>query len=277
MCGFLAAGVLCFLVQSAYGQGGPCDGIIDCENPQRHWRVPTVEWEANHLYTREGSHPNVRLVLKLTDITQEWVDTGHTIRVRLVESAGSAQNGVDYQLASETLGKWHVLSSRYPWQGFAFSAVDDSRVEGDEYASYCYEVHPDDGASYYGAPRACVTIDIEDNDIVQARIAVAPTTIVEGGTAHVTVSVAEPVDQVLVLDVKTRHGTADADDYREIDRVVSFGGSKMSETFFLRTTEDNVVEGDETLSVQFSISPVSPRRLSECQCPPELDAADHPG
>ena len=80
-----------------------------------------------------------------------------------------------------------------------------------------------------------------------------PDSVAEGEAANYTVSLSPkgfPPTEDLIVDYATAAGSAGSDDYEEASGTLTFtSGAAGDQTFTVQTTEDSLVEGDETFSI----------------------------
>ena len=94
---------------------------------------------------------------------------------------------------------------------------------------------------------------IEDNDELPALSVTGPGTVVEGDTATFTVTLDNPSDRRVSMQVETRDGTTtEWRDYTPFQRRVNFARGVQERTIEVATTEDTTAESDETFTLQFT-------------------------
>ena len=134
---------------------------------------------------------------------------------------------------------------------FTLTPTDDDVVEGDETLSV--------SGSASGLRTRGATVTITDDD---GRLGTVPALTVEDATAAegdslaFTVTLDKAVSGGLTVTPSFTDGTATSDtDYTENTAALTFtGAAGETETFKVATTEDAVVESDETFTVSLAVS-----------------------
>ena len=82
---------------------------------------------------------------------------------------------------------------------------------------------------------------------------ISDATILEGGNLVFTVSLSNPVDVATTLDVSFTDVTTAAGDFNHTTQQVTFAAlDTVNKTVTVATTGDNIVEADETFSLNLS-------------------------
>ena len=136
-------------------------------------------------------------------------------------------------------------------QTFTVSTTDDAVLEGDETftvglsASHASITATDTG-----------TGTIQDND--SASVSVSDASASEGSSLTFTVTLDQAVSGGLTVTPTFTDGTASGSDYTENTTALSFSGTaNETQTFTVATTDDAVLEGNETFTVGLSASHAS--------------------
>ena len=129
------------------------------------------------------------------------------------------------------------------------ATVDDNVVEADSTIT----VQLSAGDSYALGTSVSAQVSVEDNDAATFTVSASPSEIEEGGTADVTVAIANGVvfgaDQALALTVS---GTASADDYVLSATALTLAAGDGAATATLTATDDAAAEEAETVTVTAS-------------------------
>ena len=160
----------------------------------------------------------------------------------------SAVEGTDYDENTTALS---FTGTKGETQDFTVSTTEDVVFEGNETFTV--------GLSVSGAPSGITATDtgtgtINNDD--SAAVAINDTTAAEGDAMTFTVTLSEAVQGGLKVtpsytDVTATEGT----DYDENTAALTFTGTKdETKTFTVSTTQDAVVEGDETFTVGLTVS-----------------------
>ena len=114
------------------------------------------------------------------------------------------------------------------------------------------------GTGYRVGQASSATVTVEDDDAAEFTVSAAPAAIDEGGSATLTVAIANGVtfaqDQTVALAVT---GTASASDYTVVPAALALAAGASSATADLTASDDQEEEADETLTVEASLGGVS--------------------
>ena len=180
-------------------------------------------------------------------------------------SDGTATKGTDYYASLEELS---FAGTPGETQTFTVETIEDEVVEGEEtfyvslstYASSCAPIDVECGPSTVslnvsaGSP---ATGTITDDD--STTVTIADASAEEGDSLTFTVTLNRAVRGGLTVTPSFTDGTATkGTDYTENTGALSFTGTAgETQTFTVATTEDEVVEADETFTVSLSVSGTS--------------------
>ena len=180
-------------------------------------------------------------------------------------SDGTATRGTDYYASLEELS---FAGTEGETQTFTVETIEDEVVEGEEtfnvslnaYATSCAPIDVECGPSTVslnvsaGSP---ATGTITDDD--STTVTIADASAEEGDSLTFTVTLNRAVQGGLTVTPSFTDGTATkGTDYTENTGALSFTGTAgETQTFTVATTEDEVVEADETFTVSLSVSGTS--------------------
>ena len=172
-----------------------------------------------------------------------------TVTVTVGDSGDSAKSGTDYAAVTDfdvtvAAGKTSGTAT------FTLTPTDDTLVEGDETISV-------DGTSDLTVNGTSVTLS--DDDATEITLTVSPSSVKEGDSATtVTVTAATdgdtfPADRTVRVKIgKAGDGATSGTDYAAVsafDVTLTAGKTSGTGTFTLTITDDNIIEGDESLTV----------------------------
>ena len=162
-----------------------------------------------------------------------------------VGGSGTATSGTDYTAVSDFIVK--IAANATTGTGtFTLTPTDDSTVEGSETIGVA--------GSSLSTTVTGTTLTLTDDD--SATVTVNNATEPEGDDMTFTVTLSAAVAGGLTVtpsftDVTATEGT----DYDENTTALSFSGNAAeTQTFTVSTTQDDVVEGDETFTVGLTVS-----------------------
>ena len=172
-----------------------------------------------------------------------------TVTVTVGDSGDSAKSGTDYAAVTDfdvtvAAGKTSGTAT------FTLTPTDDTLVEGDETISV-------DGTSDLTVNGTSVTLS--DDDATEITLTVSPSSVKEGDSATtVTVTAATdgdtfPADRTVRVKIgKAGDGATSGTDYAAVsafDVTLTAGKTSGTGTFTLTITDDNIIEGDESVTV----------------------------
>lgn len=103
-----------------------------------------------------------------------------------------------------------------------------------------------------GIADASATVTLTDDDTTPS-ISIADATAIEGGSASVTVTLSGASSQTVTVQVTSADGTATAgDDYTTVATQASFAPGATTAQVTVSTTDDALVEGNETVTLSLS-------------------------
>ena len=218
-----------------------------------------VRWHAssfrfpNERRTTANEGDTVNLYLELVDVTPEWLAdrAGRSVGITLSQVGGNATLS-DYSFPYRVWIPTDKLAV-----AVAVPITQDELVEGDESASVCFEPGGNQNITYY-TTRRCAQIDIGDDDtaIVSVTGGTIGRTVAEGETLELELTLDKKVERSVKVDLGTSNGTTSDDDYTLAPRSITFSPSAaetFKRTIRLETTDDSVVERDESLKLQLSL------------------------
>ncbi len=174
---------------------------------------------------------------------------GETPVTVAVGAAGdAAEEGTDYQTVAD-LAMAIAEGNTADTATFTLVPTDDAVAEGDETLSVS------GSTTVAGLAVTATEVTITDDD-GSAAVTVADATAAEGDTLTFTVTLDKAVQGGLTVtpsftDVSATSGT----DYTENTAALTFAGTASeTQTFKVATTEDALVEGDETFTVGLTVS-----------------------
>ena len=163
-------------------------------------------------------------------------------------SDGTATKGTDY---TENRAALSFTGTAGEERAFTVSTMEDEVVEGDETFTVSLSVSGT-STTVTAADTATGTITDDDN----ATVTIANASAEEGDSMTFTVRLDQAVSGGLTVTPSFTDGTATkGTDYTENTAALSFTGiAGEQQTFTVATTEDAVVEADETFAVSLSLS-----------------------
>ena len=169
--------------------------------------------------------------------------TDQTVTVT-VGASGTATSGTDYAAVSNfditiTKGKGSGTGT------FTLTPTDDTSIEGDETIGIA--------GSATGLTVNSVNLTLTDDD--EATVTVNDASASEGDEITFTVTLDKAVPEGLKVTPSYTNGTAEDGDYTENTTEISFTGTaNETKTFTVSTTEDAVLEANETFTVGLTVS-----------------------
>ena len=183
--------------------------------------------------------------ITFTATLSEAVEGGVTVTPSFTDK--TAVEGTDYTANTTALS---FTGTKGETQTFDVSTTDDSVLEGDE----TFTVALTASGAPSGVTASGADGTVEDNDGAQVKVNDAEAD--EGGSMTFTVTLSEAVQGGLTVtpsftDVSATEGT----DYDKNTTALSFTGTKgETKTFTVATTQDTVLEGNETFTVGLAVS-----------------------
>ena len=204
--------------------------------------VPAMTLEASPSSVAENAGATTVTVTAKTGGVTFKAD--RTVTVKVGDSADGATSGTDYAAVSD----FDVTITKGQTSGtgtFTLTPTDDSVVEGDETITVA-------GTT----PDLTVTgtsVAITDDD--SAELTVNNANEEEGDSLTFTVTLDNAVEGGLTVTPGYTNGTAGDADYTANRAALNFTGTlDETKTFTVKTTEDAVVEADETFTVGLTVS-----------------------
>ena len=183
--------------------------------------------------------------ITFTATLSEAVEGGVTVTPSFTDK--TAVEGTDYTANTTALS---FTGTKGETQTFDVSTTDDSVLEGDE--TFTVALTASGAPSGVTASGADGTIADDDGAQVKVNDAEAD----EGGSMTFTVTLSEAVQGGLTVTPSFTDETTDKSaDYTENTAALSFTGTKgETKTFTVATTQDTVLEGNETFTVGLAVS-----------------------
>ena len=203
--------------------------------------------------------PAVNLSLSPTSVAEDASATSVTVTATFSNSStftsdktvtvtvggsGTATSGTDYAAVSN----FDITISKGTGSGtgmFTLTPTDDSSIEGDETISV--------SGSATGLTVNSVNLTLTDDD--EAAVTVNDASASEGDGITFTVTLDKAVPGGLTVTPSYTNGTAEDGDYTANTTGLSFTGTaNETKTFTVSTTEDEVLEANETFTVGLTVS-----------------------
>ena len=183
--------------------------------------------------------------ITFTATLSEAVEGGVTVTPSFTDK--TAVEGTDY---TENTTALSFTGTKGETQTFDVSTTDDSVLEGDE----AFTVALTASGAPSGVTASGADGTIEDDDGAQVKVNDAEAD--EGGSMTFTVTLSEAVQGGLTVTPSFTDVTTDkSTDYTENTTALSFTGTKgETKTFTVDTTQDTVLEGNETFTVGLAVS-----------------------
>ena len=204
--------------------------------------APVVHLSLDPASVGEGDGaPTVTVAAAFSDGSTYAVDTTVTVSVG---GSGTATSGTDYAAVSD----FDVTIPANAARGtadFTLTPIQDAVVEGDEIIGVA--------GSATGLAVNGTTLTLTDDDT--ATLTIADARADEGEKVTFTVAVDNAVAGGFTVTPAYTDGTADGHDYARNTAALRFAGTAgETVTFTVSTTQDTVVEGDETFIVGLTVS-----------------------
>ena len=164
-----------------------------------------------------------------------------------------ATYGTDYLGVGE--GKTIAFSGNGDDRVIQLTTYEDSVVEHDETFRLVWQVYVDGGTEKWVGGVQYITIRNDD----QATITVSGSTGQEGEGIGFTATLDKALPRGVTLTPSYTNGTAAADDYTANTATLTFAGTKDEQhAFTVSTTEDSVIEANETFTLGFTVPATNP-------------------
>ena len=159
----------------------------------------------------------------------------------------TADEGTDY--TANTTAKAFTGTAGETWT-FTVDTQTEDVVEDDE--TFTVGLNISGTSLNVTAPHTASGLIYDDD---RAQVTVGDVSATEGASLTFTATLNNDVQGGLTVTPSFTNGTAESGDYTENTAALSFSGTKAeTQTFAVATTEDNVVETDETFTVGLSVS-----------------------
>ena len=168
--------------------------------------------------------------------------SGDSVTVNYVTANGSAKAGNDYTAQTGTIS----FAAGETSKTISVATTEDSLIESDETVILNLSEPSNGGTIADGTASGT----IEDDDFA---FSVADVTVEEGGALQFVVSRAGDASTAATVDYATANSSATADnDYTAQTSTLSFAAGETSKTISIATTEDSLIESDETVTVRLT-------------------------
>ena len=169
------------------------------------------------------------------------------VTVTVGAAGDGATEGTDYATVSDlsmSIGAGNTADTAT----FTLTPTDDEVVEGDEALSVAGTT------TVTGLTMTDTEVTLTDDD-GSAAVMVGDATALEGDSLTFTVTLDKAVQGGLTVTPSFAGGTAASTDYTANTTALTFAGTASeTQTFKVETTEDPLVEGDETFTVSLAVS-----------------------
>lgn len=177
-------------------------------------------------------------------VTRSGGSTG-TVTVSYATGGGSATSGSDFSSTSGTL----TFTSGQTTKTISVPITNDSTTESSE--SFTVSLSSPSGATLGSPSSSTVTIVDDDGTSTVLGFSTSTYSVTEAGTsATITVTRSGSTSGSKQVDYTTNNGTATAgSDYTAAVGTLTFGGGETTKTFEVLISDDQSVEGDETVNI----------------------------
>jgi len=210
--------------------------IIDDDVP-----LPKVNFSNTTYEVREDVQTGTATITVTLNMTSNL-----TITVDYATSDDTAEAGVDYTATSGTL----TFSPGDTSQNFTVPILDDELEEDKE--TVTLTLSDPSNASLGGTNPATLNIIDDEGPVVDfssSTYSVAE----DAGSATITVTLTPTSENVVTVDYETVEGTATAgEDYTTTSGSLTFNPGDSSKTFTVAILEDEVEEGNETVTLNLA-------------------------
>jgi hypothetical protein len=178
-------------------------------------------------------------------VTRTGPNLAGGVQVRYAATAGTATRGSDFTAVSGTL----TFAAGVTSMSFAVPILDDGAIEAAETVNLALAL-PAGSSATLGTPSTAL-LTIQDNDAPLIQFALAAQSVTEGGTASVVVTRARQLAMTVSADYQVTGGTATGGgvDYTLASGTVTFPAGVTSRTIPIKTVDDTLVEGPETIVI----------------------------
>ncbi|MYD86716.1 MAG: hypothetical protein F4Y14_11415, partial [Acidobacteria bacterium] len=232
---------------------GFASGQQSIPKAELRWNTAAFQNAAERQVTgTEGQ--TVYLSLELTNVTQAWLNDrkGRSVGARLTRLYGNA-------IASDYSHDYTVwIPADKLAVSFGITLNDDSLIEGTELTSVCFAPTGDLAISHNTHTR-CAEVVIRDNDVAVVSVTGGRSrrTVDEGEAVALELTLNKDVERNVHLSLSVSDGSTSSDDYTLSPQQINFSptdtDATRKRTVTLMTTGDNVVEGDEDLTIQWAL------------------------
>ena len=172
------------------------------------------------------------------------------LTVTPVYSEGTASAGVDY---TANVAAIDFTGTAGETRTFSVATVQDAEVEGDE--TFTVGLSVSNAPAGVTAGTALGTITDDDGTSGGATLTIADTSATEGEALTFTVTLNRAVAGGLTVTPGYTNGTAADGDYTKNVAALTFSGTAgETQTLTVPTTQDDVIENDETFTVSLTVS-----------------------
>ncbi|MCX6049044.1 MAG: hypothetical protein NT075_28415, partial [Chloroflexi bacterium] len=201
---------------------------------------PKVQFSAPTYSTAEGGTATINVTLSNPSVSAITVNYA---------TSDSTASSADYTAASGTL----TFTPGETSKTFTVATITDSLSEADEAVNLTLS-NPTNATFAPGGDSATLTIvDASTAPTIQFSSATySVNENVGSGVATITVTLSAASAQPVEVGITTSDGTATASDYAAVDDFLTIDAGLTSGTFEVPITNDNAVEGDETVNLTLS-------------------------
>ena len=211
--------------------------------------APTVSLSATPLFISENGGLST-LTATLSGATSEQV-------IVSLDATGGTATPEDYSLPGTiTIGSGNLSGST------TVTAINNDRYAPDQ--SIIIEISDVSGGGALAASdQQSVTIIIEEDEIPPSvSLSATPTSMTEdGGSTTITATLNRTTFEPVTVSLTAHNGSAENEDYQLTSNTITIPAGALSGQTFLNIQDDNLYEGDESLSI--SVSGISGGDASE--------------
>ena len=178
--------------------------------------------------------------------------SGTTVTVPIVATPGTELNSNEYSGVPMNV----VFNAGDTSKSFTVTAVDDDDDEPDRLLTFSFGTPLPEG--YVPGTNSQLVLTLVDDDvpIVSATFDRAAASVQEGTSVPVTVSLSQAPEREVVLSIRAARGAnLSADEFSGVPADVTFAADEDSKSVTVTFADDDVEEGNETLTLTFGTYP----------------------
>ena len=169
-----------------------------------------------------------------------------TITVNIGATGGTA-SGADYSLSASQVS----LTATQPSQTVTLTGLPDEIYEDTETLTLELS-NPSGGNAVIESP-GTLNFDItDDENAPQVTLSADPTSITEGSSSTLTISMSAKDTQEVTVTLSANNGTTSSDDYTFTDNTVVFAAGETEKDITITAEPDDISEPDETFSIEIT-------------------------